>query len=183
MADYEDLRKALGLVAQAGGHVSVDPDTVSQLLADHDRYRAALIEIDTLDPDDDLFKSGQQHLPPAFREISFPKVIQRVGTIVHDALHGPPVPVVDETWPRVNCKSCGAPFEDCTRSVLEDQRACCAECRMKDTHDDIRPPEAERRWECVLVPRLADADLGLQCYETDPDTDPAVHGDCGWRDR
>ncbi len=63
---------------------------LEELLADHEaetsRLRAALEEIDNLDPDD--FKIGQRHLGVAFREVDFACVVRKITQIVNRTLHG-----------------------------------------------------------------------------------------------
>lgn len=56
------------------------------LLAEHDHLRAALDEIDRLDPTE--FLTGQSHLPPAFREPDLRAAFRRVVQIVNRTLHG-----------------------------------------------------------------------------------------------
>lgn len=49
------------------------------------KYRAALEEIDKFQPDD--FKTGQGHLPPAFREPNLLALWKSVIRIVNGVLH------------------------------------------------------------------------------------------------
>lgn len=63
---------------------------------EHDcKYKAALLAIDRLKPDD--FRTGQSHVPPAFREINASSLMLRICTIINGALydtdaHGTPLP-------------------------------------------------------------------------------------------
>lgn len=63
---------------------------LKELLADHEaetsRLRVALEEIDSLDPES--FKTGQEHLGPAFRQVDFRSAFQAVARIVNRTLHG-----------------------------------------------------------------------------------------------
>ncbi len=79
-------------------------DQIKDLLADDRaelaRLRAALEELDALDPND--FKVGQNHLNPAFREVDLREVLRAVQRIVNRTLHGTdehgrPLPIEETT--------------------------------------------------------------------------------------
>ncbi|HET7386876.1 MAG TPA: hypothetical protein VFJ19_09475 [Nocardioidaceae bacterium] len=79
LAEVERLRVVE--VASIGAHALLEDAE-----AEVQRLRAALNEIDRMDPDD--FRTGQDHLLPAFREVNFRAAFERVVRIVNRALHG-----------------------------------------------------------------------------------------------
>lgn len=48
------------------------------------RLRAALDAVEALDPND--FRTGQDHLPRAFREVNYKAVVLRISEIVDEAV-------------------------------------------------------------------------------------------------
>lgn len=80
------------LADEAKSHHNEDAEICSQIQEDYSivqteltRLRAALDELDRLDPDD--FKTGQEHLTPAFREVQVRPLMLRICTIVNKVLH------------------------------------------------------------------------------------------------
>jgi len=88
-ADFEEELKEILLDAATGQTWPIGLERIKALLAperaETARLRAALEEIDALDPDD--YKTGQAHLSPAFREVNFKEVVQTVIRIVNRTLH------------------------------------------------------------------------------------------------
>lgn len=98
-ADFEEELKEILLDAATGQTWPIGLERIKALLAperaEAARLKAALEELDALDPDD--FKTGQSHLSPAFREVNFKEVVRTVIRIVNRTLHntdenGQPLP-------------------------------------------------------------------------------------------
>jgi hypothetical protein len=91
--------KVDALLLRAGGA----EDRAEAAERDRDKYRAALDELDAMKPDD--FMGGQDHLPPAFREVDFKAAFRQVCRIVNRVLHN-----TDEN---------GRPLDPETRAVTD----------------------------------------------------------------